>query len=53
MYPRSELREMTAAGSAANWPPDFKAGDYDQTVGTNGSIGAKVQFYALSVLHGP
>jgi hypothetical protein len=31
----------------------FKAGDYDQTVGSDGTVGAKVQFYALSVFHGP
>jgi hypothetical protein len=31
----------------------FKAGDYDQSVGTSVTTGAKVQFYALSVFHGP
>ncbi len=31
----------------------FKAGDYDQSNGSNASVGAKVQFYALKVLHGP
>lgn len=31
----------------------FKAGDYDQSVGTSASVGAKVQFYALGVTHGP
>ncbi len=31
----------------------FKAGDYDQSVGTSSTVGAKVQFYALSVVHGP
>jgi hypothetical protein len=31
----------------------FKAGDYDQTVGSNPAIGAKVQFYALKIFHGP
>jgi hypothetical protein len=31
----------------------FKAGDYDQSVGSSASVGAKVQFYALSVMHGP
>ncbi len=31
----------------------FKAGDYDQSVGTSATTGAKVQFYALSVFHGP
>jgi len=29
----------------------FKAGDYDQTVGRDASVGAKVKFYALSVSH--
>jgi hypothetical protein len=29
----------------------FKAGDYDQTAGTDGSIGATVKFYALQVFH--
>jgi hypothetical protein len=31
----------------------FKAGDYDQSVGNSASVGAKVQFYALTVYHGP
>jgi hypothetical protein len=31
----------------------FKAGDYDQTAGTSASVGAKVQFYALRIAHGP
>jgi hypothetical protein len=31
----------------------FKAGDYDQTAGTDGSVGAIVKFYALAVSHGP
>jgi Alginate lyase len=31
----------------------FKAGDYDQSVGTSATVGAKVQFYALSIFHGP
>ena len=31
----------------------FKAGDYDQTVGTDASIGAIVKLYALKVAHGP
>jgi hypothetical protein len=31
----------------------FKAGDYDQSVGADGTIGAKVQFYALQIFHGP
>ena len=31
----------------------FKAGDYDQSVGSSATVGAKVQFYALTVFHGP
>jgi Alginate lyase len=31
----------------------FKAGDYDQSAGSSGTVGAKVQFYALGVVHGP
>jgi hypothetical protein len=31
----------------------FKAGDYDQSAGASGTVGAKVQFYALSIVHGP
>jgi hypothetical protein len=31
----------------------FKAGNYDQSVGTSATIGAKVQFYALTIFHGP
>ena len=31
----------------------FKAGDYDQSVGSSSTIGAKVQFSALEVHHGP
>jgi alginate lyase len=31
----------------------FKAGDYDQSNGSSSTIGAKVQFYALSVVHSP
>jgi len=31
----------------------FKAGDYDQSVGSSSTVGAKVQFYALDVHHGP
>jgi hypothetical protein len=31
----------------------FKAGDYDQSSGTSATIGAKVQFFALTILHGP
>ena len=31
----------------------FKAGDYDQSVGGTATVGAKVQFYALKIVHGP
>lgn len=31
----------------------FKAGDYDQSVGSSSTVGAKVQFYTLEVHHGP
>jgi hypothetical protein len=31
----------------------FKAGDYDQTAGSDGTVGATVKFYALSVSHAP
>jgi hypothetical protein len=34
-----------------SYPMYFKAGDYDQTSGSSSSVGAKVQFYALSVYH--
>jgi hypothetical protein len=30
----------------------FKAGDYDQSVGSSSTVGAKVQFYALDYFHG-
>jgi hypothetical protein len=31
----------------------FKAGDYDQSVGSGATVGAKVQFYGQRVVHGP
>jgi hypothetical protein len=31
----------------------FKAGDYDQSSGSSATVGAQVQFYALSLFHGP
>src|SRR5262245_17533036 len=31
----------------------FKAGDYDQSAGSSATVGAKVQFYALTIFHGP
>jgi hypothetical protein len=30
----------------------FKAGDYDQSSGSSSTVGAKVQFYALTIHHG-
>jgi hypothetical protein len=30
----------------------FKAGDYDQSVGSCSTLGARVQFYALKIFHG-
>jgi hypothetical protein len=30
----------------------FKAGDYDQTVGSDATVGATVKFYALQITHG-
>jgi hypothetical protein len=49
-------------GSAQTWTMSstfnqegmyFKAGDYDQSAGSSSTVGAKVQFYALKVFHGP
>ena len=31
----------------------FKAGDYDQSSGSSTTVGAKVQFYSLKVVHSP
>ena len=31
----------------------FKAGDYDQSAGSSATVGARVQFYALKIFHGP
>ena len=31
----------------------FKAGNYDQSVGTDGNISSTVQFYSLAIHHGP
>jgi hypothetical protein len=33
------------------FPQYFKAGDYDQTAGSSSTVGARVQFYALSFSH--
>ena len=34
-----------------SYPQYFKAGDYDQSSGSSSTVGAKVQFYALTVKH--
>jgi hypothetical protein len=53
---------VLGGGSPKTWPMPsgfdqenmyFKAGDYDQSAGGSSTVGAKVQFYALSVVHGP
>jgi hypothetical protein len=31
----------------------FKAGDYDQSVGSSATVGATVKLYALTIFHGP
>jgi hypothetical protein len=31
----------------------FKAGDYDQTVGSDATIGATVKFFTLQISHQP
>jgi hypothetical protein len=31
----------------------FKAGDYDQSSGSSTTLGAKVKFYSLKIVHGP
>jgi hypothetical protein len=51
---------LTLNGTKTTWPlPSsfngypmyFKAGDYDQTSGSSSTVGAKVQFYALTIHH--
>ncbi|HWG25687.1 polysaccharide lyase family 7 protein [Actinospica sp.] len=37
--------------SFTGYPMYFKAGDYDQSSGSSSTVGAAVQFYALSVYH--
>jgi hypothetical protein len=37
--------------SFAGYGQYFKAGDYDQTAGTDGTVGATVKFYALQLSH--
>jgi hypothetical protein len=42
---------FTASSTFNGLPMYFKAGDYDQTSGSSSTVGAKVQFYALTVHH--
>ncbi len=42
---------FTMPSSFNGLPMYFKAGDYDQTAGSSTTLGAKVQFYALTVHH--
>jgi Alginate lyase len=58
----SKISLVVNGGSAHTWTASstfngygmyFKAGDYDQSVGSSSTVGAKVQFYALDVHHGP
>jgi hypothetical protein len=42
----------TASSTFNGYGMYFKAGDYDQTSGSDASVGAKVGFYALSIYHG-
>jgi hypothetical protein len=44
---------FTMPSAFAGYGEYFKAGDYDQTAGTDASVGATVKFYALAVSHGP
>jgi hypothetical protein len=44
---------FTMPSSFGGYGAYFKAGDYDQTVGTDATVGARVKFYALKVSHAP
>ncbi len=44
---------FTMPASFVGYGMYFKAGDYDQTVGTDGTVGATVKLHALQVSHGP
>ncbi len=46
-------RTFAMPPSFAGYGEYFKAGNYDQTVGTDPTIGATVKFYALDVSHKP
>ncbi|HEV2635848.1 MAG TPA: polysaccharide lyase family 7 protein [Actinocrinis sp.] len=41
----------TASSTINGYGMYFKAGDYDQTSGRKSTVGAKVEFYALTVSH--
>lgn len=43
--------KFTIPSAWKGYPQYFKAGDYDQTSGSDGSVGATVHFYALTVSH--
>jgi len=44
-------RTWTASSTFNGYGMYFKAGDYDQTSGSSSSVGAKVEFYALTIHH--
>jgi hypothetical protein len=44
-------RTWTASSTFNGYGMYFKAGDYDQSTGSDGSVGARVGFYALSISH--
>ncbi len=48
-----QASSFTMPSGFAGYGEYFKAGDYDQTAGTDASVGATVKFYALAVVHGP
>jgi hypothetical protein len=58
----SSITLVLDGGTMQKWPLPagfdkenmyFKAGDYDQSAGSSSTVGAKVKFYALSVVHTP
>jgi hypothetical protein len=44
-------RTWTASSTFNGYGMYFKAGDYDQTSGSSSTVGARVEFYALSISH--
>ena len=44
-------RTWTASSTFNGYGMYFKAGDYDQTSGSSSTVGAQVEFYALSISH--